>query len=128
MCFELSREVEWCLATELNDHTVAVGLCVNFEDVFEGKRFEEQLVGGVIVGRNGFWIRVDHDGFVAGFTQREGGMHTAVVKFNTLSDTIWATAQDHDLLFIALGNFVFRAVGRIVVGCECFKLSRTSVD
>ena len=43
----------------------------DFEDVFEGERFEVEPVGGVVVGRNGLRVAVDHDGLVAGFAQGE---------------------------------------------------------
>lgn len=38
----------------------------DFEDVFECQWFEIQLVGGVVVGGDGFWVVVDHDRFVVG--------------------------------------------------------------
>jgi hypothetical protein len=42
--FELSCEIERCLAAELDDHAVALGLIINFKHVFERKWLEEKLV------------------------------------------------------------------------------------
>ena len=43
-------------------------------------------------------------------------MYTAVVKFDTLSDTVWTAAKDHDLRFICIYRIlIFSVVSRVVV-------------
>ena len=128
VCFEFGCEVQWSLTAELDDHTVAARLSVNFENVLECEWFEEELVGCIVVSRNGFRIRVDHNGFETCVAKREGGVHAAVVKFDALADTIRTTAENHDLLLVALYNFVFRTVRGIVIRCERFELSRASIN
>ena len=43
-------------------------------------------------------------------------MYTAIVKFDTLTDTVWTAAEDHDLiLVIADRTFVFAVIGGVIV-------------
>ena len=43
-------------------------------------------------------------------------MYTAVVKFDTLTDTVWSAAQNHNFLFlIAYRTFIFYMVSGIIV-------------
>ena len=68
--FDRIGEVERGLAAELDDDAVqrAVGLFAleDLDDVLFGQRLEIEPVGGVVVGRDGLGIAVDHDGLVAG--------------------------------------------------------------
>ena len=48
--------------------------------------------------------------------QGDGGMDTAVIKFNSLADSIWAAAEDHNFWLVRRDRiFVWRVVGRIVI-------------
>ncbi|MPM37476.1 hypothetical protein SDC9_84093 [bioreactor metagenome] len=111
-------EVERGLAAELDDHAVALFAFVNIHHVFQRQRFEIELVAGVVIGRHGFRIAVDHHRFEAGLAQREGGMDAAIVEFDPLADAIGTAAENHVGFLVAarphrIGVF---AVGRIIIG------------
>ena len=71
-------ELQRGLAAELDDDAVqrARGLlgAQDFQHVFRGQRLEIEPVGGVVVGRHGLRVAVDHDRFIAGLGQRIGGV------------------------------------------------------
>ena len=90
--FELGREVEGGLATELDDDAVGFFLFADVEDVLEGEGLEVELVAGVVVGGDGLGVGVDHDGLVAEFFQGERGVDTAVVELDALADAVRSTA------------------------------------
>ncbi len=79
----------------------------DFDHVFGRQRLEIEAVGGVVVGRDGFRVAVDHDRFKAGILQREGGVAAAIVELDALADAVRTAAEDDDLL--AVGNLRFRA-------------------
>ncbi len=85
----------------------------DFQNVFKRDRFKVEAVGGVVVGRDRLGVAV--------FAHRKRRMHAAVVKFDTLTDSVGAAAQNDDLLFIRGLRFVFRLVGRIHVRGLRFK-------
>jgi hypothetical protein len=58
---ESGGEVERGLAAELDDDAVGLFVVADVEDVLEGERLEEEFVGGVVVGRDGLGVRVDHE-------------------------------------------------------------------
>ena len=72
-------------------------MCDDLEHVLERQRLEVQAVGGVVVGRDGLRIAVDHDGLVAVLAQRQRRVHAAVVELDALPDAVRAAAQHHDL-------------------------------
>jgi len=43
-------------------------------------------------------------------------VYTAVIEFDSLANTVWAAANDHDFVFIGVANFVFVAIGGVIVG------------
>ena len=89
-------DVQGRLAAELDDDAFGLFFFIDAQHIFDGQRFKIELVGGVVVGGNGFRVAVDHDGFVALLPDGEGGMDAAVVEFNALADPVGAAAQDHD--------------------------------
>ena len=102
--FQGARQLQRRLAAVLDDNALRLLDAHDFQHVFQGHRLEVQTVGGVIVGRHGFRVTVDHDGLVTVFAQRQRGVYAAVVKFDTLADTVRAAAEDHD--FIAVNGRV----------------------
>ena len=86
------------LAAELDDD--AVQRAVRFlaledlDHVLFGERLEVEAVGGVVVGRDGFGVAVDHDGLVAGVAEGEGGVAAAIVELDALADAVGAAAED----------------------------------
>ena len=97
------------------------------QDVLAGEGFEVELVGGVVVGGNGFRVGIDHDRFVIFFPQGEGSVDAAVVEFDALADAVGTAAQDDDLGAVRRPGFVFGFVGGIVVGRVGFEFRRTGV-
>ena len=69
-----------------------------FSTFFERERLEVQAVAGVVIGRDGLRIAVDHDRFDAEFLQRERRVAAAVIELDSLADAVGAAAQDHDFL------------------------------
>src|SRR4029077_1946560 len=94
---QFEREVQWSLSTELHDNALRLFLFDNSKNVFQREWFEVQAIGSIVVGRNRFWIAVHHDGFVAICMQSKAGVAAAEIEFDSLPDTIRATAQNHDL-------------------------------
>ena len=68
------------------------------EHVLGGQRLEVEAVGGVVVGRDGLRVAVDHDRLEADLAQREGGVAAAVVELDALADAVRPAAQDDGLL------------------------------
>ena len=98
-------EIERGLAAELDDDAentiVFVFRAIDVDDVFCGKRFEVEFVGGVVVGGDGLGVGVDHNGFKTIFAEGETGVDAAVIKLDALSDAVWSTAENNDFRFLA---------------------------
>src|SRR5580704_3453846 len=98
------------------------------EHIFEREGLEVEAVTGVIVGRDRLGIAVDHDGFVAIFTQRVTGVAVAIVEFDSLPDAVGArTEYDHLLLRCGRG-LVFFFVSRVEIRCVAFELRGAGID
>ena len=83
----------------------------DFDDVFFGQRLEVETVRGVVVGRDGFGVTVDHDGLVTGIGQREGSVAAAIVELDALSDPVGAAAENDDLLAVRRACLVVDLAG-----------------
>ncbi len=126
---ESGGEIERGLAAELDDDAVGLFVMADVEDVLERERLEEKFVAGVVVGGDGLGVRVDHDGLVPDFAQREGGVDATVVELDALADAVGAAAENHDLLLVAVADFVeLVVVGRVVVGRVGFEFGGAGVD
>ena len=66
------------------------------EHVLGRERLEEEAVAGVVVGGDGLGIAVEHHGLETRVRQREGGVHTAVVELDSLTDAVGTAAEDDD--------------------------------
>ena len=75
-------------ATKLRDNAQRFFFVVDAQYILKGQGLKIQLVRGVIVCGNRFRITVDNDRLKAQFFQRQRCVNTAVVKLNTLSDTV----------------------------------------
>ena len=134
-----SRELERRLAAELHDHAVqravrALGVD-DLQHVLRRQRLEIEPVGGVVVGRHRLRIAVDHDGFVAGLLQREGGVAAAIVELDALADAVRPAAEDdrpsscrRARASLAALAGERRLVGRIHVGGRRGELGGAGVD
>ena len=131
-------ELERRLAAELHDHALeraALALLVeNRQHVLGGQRLEIEPVRGVVVGRDGLRIAVDHDRLVARRAQRERGVAAAIVELDPLPDPVRAAAEDDDLLALRRVGFASglagerRLVGRVHVGRGRSELGGAGVD
>ena len=131
-------QLERRLAAELHDQAQQLaGAALDLDQldhVLGGQRLEVQAVGGVVVGRHGLRIAVDHDGLVAGLAQRVDGMDAAIVELDALADAVRPAAQDDDLLPVGRLRLALRRpmavalVAGIEVGRARFELGGAGVD
>src|SRR5262249_24316774 len=91
-------------------------------------RLEIKFVACVVICGNGLRVRVDHDGFESEFAQSERGVHAAIIKLNSLADSVWSAAEDHHFALLAISSFVLVTVGRVVIRRVSFKLRRAGID
>ena len=96
--------------------------------VLQGERLEVEAVGGVVVGRDGLRVAVDHHRLVAQLAQGEGGVHAAVVELDPLADAVGAGAEDHHLGPVVRLALVLLAEGRVEVGGGRRELGGAGVD
>ncbi len=95
---ERQRQRQRGLPAELHDDAVGLLGVVDVQHFLERQGLEVEAVRGVVVGRDGLGVAVDHDRFDAEVLQGEGGVAAAVVELDSLPDAVGAAAQDHDLL------------------------------
>ena len=126
------RQAERGLAAELADHAGdRSGLLLGVHDlehVLEGQRLEVEPVGGVVVGRDGLGVAVDHHGLVAGLGQRHRGVHARVVELDALPDPVGAGAEDDHRRLLARRDLGLLVVGRVVVRRRGRELGGAGVD
>ena len=114
--FQRLRQLERRLAAVLHDHADRLLELDDLQHVFQRERLEVQAVGGVVVGRDGFRVAIDHDGLEPVFAQGQRSVHAAVVELDALADAVGPAAKDHDLATVAGLRLAFVLVGRIQVG------------
>ena len=94
--FQSMREFQWRLSAELHDDPFYRAIYRfrrnHFHHVFCGQRLKIKPVGRIVIGRNRFRITVNHDGLIARLFQRIGGMHTAIIELNPLTDAVGTPA------------------------------------
>ena len=95
---QAEREVQRRLAAELRDRAPAFFPLINVQHVFERERLEKKFVARVVIGGNGFRIRIHHQRFEPVFLQRERRVNAAIIKFDALPDAVRAAAENHHLL------------------------------
>ena len=109
--FQPGGQVERGLPAQLQDDAQGFFALDHVEDVFEGHGLKIQAVGGVVIGRDGLRVAVDHDDLVTQFAQGKGRLAGAVIKFDALADAVGPAAQDHDLARVVVGlGFVFQLI------------------
>ena len=98
---ERHGELERRLAAKLHDDamedTVRLLGMNDLENILGRERLKIKPVGGVVVGRHGLGIAVDHDGFIARLVQGEAGMAAAIVELDPLSDAVGPAAENNHL-------------------------------
>ncbi|KPV52580.1 hypothetical protein SE17_14635 [Kouleothrix aurantiaca] len=100
----------------------------DIQHIFQRQRLEVQPVTGVVVGRDGFGVAVDHNRLVAKVAQGHAGMHAAVVELDALADAVRPAAQDHDFGLAGDLGLVDGGVGAVHIGRVRLELGRASVD
>lgn len=114
-----SRQLQRGLPAQRDHHALGLLDIDDVHNVLEGQRLEIQLVGGIVVGRHGLGIAVNHDRLVPGVAKRIAGMHAAVIELDALPDTVRPGAQDHDALATRRGHgLVFVGIIGLVVVCR----------
>ena len=111
----------------MHDDGIGFFALVDVEHILERERFEVELVAGVVVGRNGLGVGIDHDGLPAEFLQRESGVHAAIIELDALADAVRAASEDENFFSIATAGFVLVAVGGIVIRREGLELGSAGV-
>ncbi len=84
------RQLQRGLATELDYHALGLLDLTDPEDVLERQWLEVQAIGGVVVGRDGLRIAVDHHRIATRLAHRLRGVHAAVVELDPLADAVGA--------------------------------------
>ena len=97
-------------------------------DVFAGERLEVELVGGGIVGGDGFGVVVHDDGLKAELPDRPHGVDSRIVELDTLPDADGAGAEDNDLFSLRDDRLVFLGVGGIEIGHIAVKFTGAGID
>src|SRR4029077_5804045 len=104
------------------------------DHVLGGQRLEVEAVGGIVIGRDGLGVAVDHYGLVTRLAQGIDRVHAAIVELDALADAVGAAAQDDDLaavgrLGLALGRpHAVALVAGIEIGRARFELGGAGVD
>ncbi len=112
---QLAGELQGALAPELQDDALGPLAPHDLQDVLGGERLEVEAGGGVVVGRDGLRVGVDHHRVVSGLFYSVARVNAGVVELDTLTDAI-RPAPEHDdggilpALYLVLG-----LVGRVVV-------------
>jgi len=116
-CFQFARQFQRRLAAVLDDHALRLLDTHDFQHIFQRYRLEVEAVRGVVIGGDGLRVTVDHNGLVTIFAQRQRGVDAAVVKLNTLADTVWTTAEHHDFFAILVRvRFALLFIGGVHIG------------
>src|SRR5690606_16057344 len=114
--FEIARQFQRRLAAKLHDHAFRLFLGDDFEHIFKRHRLEIEPVGGVVIGRHGLRVAIDHNGLVTVFAHSQRGVYAAVIEFDALADAVRAATQHQDLVAIADVGFALFFVRGIHVG------------
>ena len=123
-----ASEFQGCLATILNNDANRLFLVNDFKHVLKCQGFEIQTIRGVIVSRNSLWVAIDHDGFITIVTQGQRGVHAAVIKFDTLADTVGSATEHHDFFAISGFCLALLLIGRVEIGCVGGEFGRAGID
>src|ERR1051325_8182193 len=91
------REIQRRLSAKLHDHTLGLLDVDDVHHVFERERLEVETIGSVVVSRDCLRVAVDHDGLEAGFMQCKRRVTAAVVKLDSLPDTVRSEEHTSEL-------------------------------
>jgi hypothetical protein len=127
LALQVERQLQRRLAAVLHDDADRLFLVDDLQHVFQRHRLEVEAVAGVVVGRHGLRVAVDHDGLVAVLAHRQRRMHAAVVELDALADAVRTAAQHHDLLLAGGLGLALLVVAGVEVGGLGGELGRAGV-
>ena len=116
------------MAAELDDNAVGIFFADDAHHILERQRLEVQPVRRVVVGADGLGVAVYHYRLDADLSQGEGGVNTAVVKLDALTDAIGPAAEDDDLSPGSRVGLALIFEGRIQVGGRGLEFGSAGVD
>ena len=125
--FQRAGKLQRRLAAVLHDNPFWLLDAHDLQHIFQRNRLEVEAVGGVVVGGDCFRVTVDHNGLVTIFTQRQRGVYAAVVKLNTLADTVRTAAEHHNLVAIGRIRFALIFIGGVHIGGVGGKFRRAGI-
>ena len=130
---QITSQLNSSLSTKLYNNTIWLFSLNNIGNVFLGKRIEIQAVTCVKIRRNGFWVIIANNSFIAHFFQCPNTVYRTVIEFNTLSNSNWTRTKYNYFLFSGIGTFdellrfIFCVISRIEIWCFCFKFTCTGI-
>ena len=108
---KFAGNVERSLPSKLNDNAHRLFFFINLQNIFSSNRLKIKLVRSVIISRNSFRITVYDNRFVTQFFKLHSRMTAAVVKLNSLTNSVRTAAQNHNLLFVV---WCFRSICTVI--------------
>ena len=118
---KVSCKVERRLAAELCNYADRLLLFVDAENIFKCERLEIELIGCIVVCGNCLRVAVDDDCLESELLQGLSCVYAAVVKFDTLSDSVRTATEDHDLRLVFFHRIVVRCIVCRVVVCTVLR-------
>src|SRR5919107_4753789 len=126
--FQLVRQLQGTLAAELQDDAFGFLAPYYLQNMLRGQRLEVKARGGVVVGRDGLRVGVDHDRVVAALHECVTGVDAGVVELDALADAVGAAAEDDDGGVLLAPDLVLLFVGGVVVGRARRELTGAGID
>ena len=115
----------------MHNHTIRIFTLNHCAYTLKIDRFKIENITCIVIGRNGFGVAVIHNRLDTHVLQCKCSMYAAVVKFDTLPDSIRSATDHHHfgifhdvLFFLNRGN----RRGRVKIGCQCLKFSRAGIN
>ena len=121
-------EVDGGLSAERHDDRLRFFEVDDVHHVLDHQRLEVEFVAGGIVGRDGFGVVVDDDGFIARLADRPDGVYGRIVELDALTDADRTGTEHHDLLLVAHQRLVLVFVGRVEIRHVGAELAGAGVD
>ena len=125
---ERASEFQGGLAAVLDNDAHRFFLVDDFKYVLQGQRLEIQTIRGVVIGRDGLRVAIDHDGFITIFTQGESRVHAAIVKLDALPDTVGTASEHHDFFTIGGCGLALLFVRRVEIRRIGRELGRAGIN
>ena len=126
------RQLQGRLTTQRHHHAAQLAArgerVAHVQHSFDGQRLEEEAVAGVVIGRDGFGVAVDHHGFEPGVGEREGRVDAAVVELHALADPVRTAPENHHRRSFERCDLTDVLVGAVVIRGGGFELRRAGVD